>query len=352
MENYMPVPSNIMYFEGNTYELILTPYSWQKAHNFAQNNGGYLAQITSEGENDAVYELAMAQYDYIESVYFAPDGGGASYIWMGGSDFVREGTWKWTDGSSISGYLNWGAGAGVTEPDNFDDIQHYLGMALEPWPYPTGSIGSSGEWNDIWGGNGLWSVVEFDGLIGTAGNDQIIGSNIGEYFYGGHGNDVLSGKNGNDKLYGGNNNDKLYGGSGKDLLKGDAGRDTLQGDAGKDTMFGGSSADTFVFRKTSDSKATASKADIIKDFTQGQDKIDLHFIDASTKIGGNNAFTFDGTTSFGTSKQGDIYFKQFNNDGTAKDYTMVYIDTDSDRGAEMSIKLMGLHTLTASDFIL
>ncbi|MFT5631067.1 MAG: serralysin, partial [Gammaproteobacteria bacterium] len=119
-----------------------------------------------------------------------------------------------------------------------------------------------------------------------------------------------------------------------------------------DTMFGGSGADTFVFRKTSDSKVNASKADVIKDFQQGQDHIDLHFIDASTKISGNNAFTFDGTTSFGTSKQGDVYYEKFNNAGTANDYTMVYIDTDNDRGTEMSIKLMGLHNLTADDFIL
>jgi hypothetical protein len=227
----------------------------------------------------------------------------------------------------------------------------------------TVTLANDTTWQDL--GAVKVAFLGIEGLIGGSGNDLLTGASFGsnknsvlyggagnDKLYGDDGDDMLSGGNNNDKLYGGNNNDKLYGGFGKDLLKGDTGRDTLQGDAGKDTMFGGSSADTFVFTKTSDSKVKASKADIIKDFTQGQDKIDLHFIDASTKIGGNNAFTFDGTTSFGTSKQGDIYFKQFNNEGTAKDYTMVYIDTDSDRGAEMSIKLMGLHTLTASDFIL
>ena len=117
-------------------------------------------------------------------------------------------------------------------------------------------------------------------------------------------------------------------------------------------MFGGSGADTFVFKKTSDSKVGASKADVIKDFQQGVDVIDLSAIDVSTTLGGNNAFTFDGTTSFGISNEGDIYYEKFNNDGTANDYTMVYIDTDNDRGTEMSIKLMGLHNLTADDFIL
>jgi len=64
-------------------------------------------------------------------------------------------------------------------------------------------------------------------------------------------------------------------------------------------MFGGAGADTFVFRSTTHSSASASGADIIRDFTRGVDKIDLHFIDASTKLSGNNAFTFDGTSSFG-----------------------------------------------------
>ena len=191
-----------------------------------------------------------------------------------------------------------------------------------------------------------------DKFYGTGGNNTLKGNNGNDVLSGKNGNDTIYGGNNNDKLFGGNNNDKLYGGSGNDLLKGDAGNDLLQGDAGKDTLFGGAGADTFVFRSTTHSSASASGADIIRDFTRGVDKIDLHFIDASTKLSGNNAFTFDGTTSFGTSNQGDIYYKQFNNAGTSNDYTMVYIDTDSDRGTEMSIKLMGLHNLTADDFIL
>ena len=205
------------------------------------------------------------------------------------------------------------------------------------------------------GGTGIdkfYGTTGNNTLKGNNGNDILQGKNGNDKLYGGNNNDKLYGGNNNDKLYGGNNNDKLYGGNGNDFLKGDAGRDILQGDAGKDTMFGGAGADTFVFKKTSDSSASGSKADIIKDFTQGLDKIDLHYIDASTKLSGNNAFTFDGTTSFGTSNQGDIYYKQFNNAGTSNDYTMVYIDTDNDSGTEMSIKLMGLHNITADDFIL
>ena len=223
------------------------------------------------------------------------------------------------------------------------------------WLYVTGSTNSVINLAKTTGQNtgyGTDIIKNIEHASGGTGVDKFYGTGGNNTLKGNNGNDVLSGKNGNDKLYGGNNNDKLYGGNGNDLLKGGAGRDTLQGDAGKDTMFGGSGADTFVFKKTSDSKVGASKADVIKDFQQGVDVIDLSAIDASTKLSGNNAFTFDGTTSFGTSNQGDIYYKQFNNAGTSNDYTMVYIDTDSDRGTEMSIKLMGLHNLTADDFIL
>ena len=65
-----------------------------------------------------------------------------------------------------------------------------------------------------------------------------------------------------------------------------------------------------------------------------------------------NTFTFDGTTKFGTSNQGDIYYKKFNNSGTANSYTIVYIDNDNDSAVEMAIRLTGLHNLTASDFVL
>jgi hypothetical protein len=92
--------------------------------------------------------------------------------------------------------------------------------------------------------------------------------------------------------------------------------------------------------------ATVATADVITDFAVGTDKIDLSAIDASTILGGNNAFSFNGTTKFGTSTQGEIYYKKFS------DHTMVYIDNDGDNGVEMAIRLTGLHNLTASDFVL
>ena len=207
----------------------------------------------------------------------------------------------------------------------------------------------------------LYGKDDDDKLFGGSGSDKLYGGKNDDFLRGDTGNDTLSGSSGKDRLYGKDDDDKLYGGSGKDELYGgkdddklDGGSsgDLLQGGTGKDIMTGGTGADTFVFKKTSESKASASRADIIEDFKDGVDKINLKAIDASTELSGNNKFTFDDTKSFGESKKGDIYYKQFDKSGKKNDYTMIYIDTDDDRDAEMSIRLTGLYDLSADDFIL
>ena len=192
-------------------------------------------------------------------------------------------------------------------------------------------------------GHGTDTITGVENVISGNGADTLRGNNAAN---------TLTGNNGNDKLYGGAGNDKLIGGNNNDRLQGDAGNDILNGGVGKDILLGGAGADTFVFTNTSHSSATISRADIIKDFTGGVDKIDLSAIDASTVLAGNNIFTFDGTTPIGTSQLGDIYYKQFDKTGTVNDHTMLFVDTDNDRGREMSIKLTGLIDLSADDFIL
>ena len=181
------------------------------------------------------------------------------------------------------------------------------------------------------------------------GRDTITGV---ENVTSGAGDDTLRGSSVSNKLIGNNGDDTLAGFGGDDTLGGGGGNDILKGGVGKDILLGGAGADTFVFTNTSHSSATISRADIIKDFTGGVDKIDLSAIDASTVLAGNNIFTFDGTTPIGTSQLGDIYYKQFDKTGTVNDHTMLFVDTDNDRGREMSIKLTGLIDLSADDFIL
>ena len=71
---------------------------------------------------------------------------------------------------------------------------------------------------------------------------------------------------GNDLFNAGGGNDLLRGGGGHDSLLGGAGRDRLLGEAGNDVLSGGTGADQFIF-------ALRGGDDIIRDFTDGQDRI-------------------------------------------------------------------------------
>ena len=168
----------------------------------------------------------------------------------------------------------------------------------------------------------------------------------------GTGNAGLTGSAAANVLTGNAGRNVILGGAGSDTIGGGAGNDTITGGAGRDVLMGGLNNDVFKFVLISEMTINHATTDVIMDFRRGQDKIDLLAIDASTKLSGNNKFTFDGKTAHGTSKEGDVYFKQVNNAGTANDYTLIFIDTDADRASEGVIKVMGLHNFTAGDFIL
>jgi surface adhesion protein len=94
--------------------------------------------------------------------------------------------------------------------------------------------------------------------------------------HGGTGNDILYGQGGDDKLFGDEGNDILYGGTGNDTLDGGSGNDILVGGQGNDTLIGGEGDDIFVWLKGDQGSVTAPAADIVKDFGNGNDKLDLH----------------------------------------------------------------------------
>lgn len=175
-------------------------------------------------------------------------------------------------------------------------------------------------------------ITLFTGML--AGADRFTLSSQADRVNGYAGNDTLLGMGGNDTLLGGAGNDRITGGAGRDLLTGNAG------------------ADRFIFTATGQTGTRAATADQITDFRHGIDRIDLGAIDASSVATGNNSFSFIGTAAFGNDNGGQICYAQVNNAGTANDYTLVYLDTDADTGAEAVIRLNGLVTLTASDFVL
>jgi Ca2+-binding RTX toxin-like protein len=101
-------------------------------------------------------------------------------------------------------------------------------------------------------------VTDVENVLGSAYDDDIYGNDLANSLSGNGGNDVLSGGEGDDILDGGSGNDKIAGGIGADI------------------MSGGADSDTFIFWNLDASRMVDGKPqDLITDFEQGQDKIDL-----------------------------------------------------------------------------
>lgn len=133
----------------------------------------------------------------------------------------------------------------------------------------------------IEGGEGSDRLFGEDGdddIYGGGGRDKVWGGDGDEFIFGEGGNDVLKGEEGNDLISGGAGRDRLLGQDGADRLLGGSGRDTLIGGAGDDRLTdgagandrleGGEGADRFILVRD-------NKRDIILDYEDGIDKIDL-----------------------------------------------------------------------------
>ena len=163
---------------GSTYELYKSLVTWSDASAFAASRGGYLVKVDSASENGELFSklnLSLTAADLDQSR--ASDGGGASYVWLGASDVLQEGSWIWErDSSSLSTTRDeWGEGLRGTEPDNFSGSQHYLALGMENWQRGVANgqgYGDAGEWNDIAGSNRLYFIVEFDQSPATTDTDS------------------------------------------------------------------------------------------------------------------------------------------------------------------------------------
>jgi Ca2+-binding RTX toxin-like protein len=93
-------------------------------------------------------------------------------------------------------------------------------------------------------------------------------------------NDTKTGTYNRDDLFGGLGDDILKGEDGSDRLFGEQGNDQLFGGYGSDSLYGGLGADQFVLEYFNGS-TTVQDQDVVIDFTQGQDQIDLRTIGIS-----------------------------------------------------------------------
>jgi Ca2+-binding RTX toxin-like protein len=201
--------------------------------------------------------------------------------------------------------------------------------------------------NDILKGDGGDDVLEgeagIDTLQGGAGNDWLDGGTETDTLLGEGGNDTLIGGDGNDRLDGGSGLNELNGGTGDDRLIGGTVSDTLAGGFGADLMTGGTGADRFVWTQFGELLPVApGTLDRITDFDTNGDLLDLSRIDALPG-GSNDAFAFVGAGPI--TAAGQVAVRQ------AGGNTFVDISWTTS-GVEATIRLDGLVTIDANDFVL
>jgi Ca2+-binding RTX toxin-like protein len=182
-------------------------------------------------------------------------------------------------------------------------------------------------------GIGTDTVLNFENVDTGTNDDLVHGNAAANLIQTGAGNDILIG-------YGGN--DILFGGAGADLLSGGKGHDTLIGGVADNAV------DTFIYTALSDSTVAKAGRDLIQDFEDGFDKIDLSGIDANAKLAGDQAFDFIGVNEHFLAAA-DVRVLT-----TATGYA-IEADVTGDGKADFAIDVADLThsiTWTSSDFIL
>jgi hypothetical protein len=118
-------------YNGHSYYRSTGSAYWTQAKSNCAAMGGHLVTVTTSGENSFIYNLW-------------PSG------WIGLTDEVTEGTWKWVTGETYS-YTSWNSG----EPNNAgnEDYVQFVG---------------SGKWNDLPNAVSLPYVLEFEYLVTTS----------------------------------------------------------------------------------------------------------------------------------------------------------------------------------------
>jgi len=297
-------------------------------------------------------------------------------------------------GGSGDDTLKGGAGVDLLDGDYGVDTVSYAHLSTAIAADLNTGVVTNSEGND--------TLVEVEHVIGTSAADSIqwVPNTSTSYTYtdlileGGAGNDTLTGSEGDDTLVGGAGNDILNGGgtstyyvdiadyssstsavtvnlgsgtatgtaigtdslssiegvigsNSADKLTGSAGQaDYLTGGLGADTLDGGvdSFTDYFVFNTLNDSKG--STYDTINNFVHAGyyvDVLKLTAIDANTTDTYDSSFSFIGTSAF-TGTAGELRYAKSSTD------TFVYADVNGDKLSDLTIKLVGLHDLTTSNF--
>ena len=94
---------------GNSYQRIDTQMDWHSAKSYCESQGGHLATITSQQENDFI-----GQNFIVSGVY--------DHLWLGTTDEADESTWRWVTGE------NWDFTYWNNDEPNGGTSENYLEM--------------------------------------------------------------------------------------------------------------------------------------------------------------------------------------------------------------------------------
>ncbi|MFM6608115.1 MAG: lectin-like protein, partial [Dolichospermum sp.] len=120
--------------------------------------------------------------------------GGTERLWIGLTDEVTEGTFKWANGEAVT-YTNWSPG----QPDNCGGVQDYAYINFQnpgKWDdannedYVEFNFGGAGKWNDLPNSLLLRGIIEIANSNNS--NDTIIGSTGDDTINGGLGSDTVN----------------------------------------------------------------------------------------------------------------------------------------------------------------
>ena len=150
---------SVPYFTYNgKFYLLSNAGTWTQAQAQAVTLGGNLVTVNDAAENQ-----------FLVNTF-----GGTERLWIGLTDEVTEGTFKWANGEAVT-YTNWLPG----QPDDAGGNEDYVEL----------NFAETGKWNDL--PNSLLllrGIIEINGgndtIIGSAGNDTInggIGQDTADY---------------------------------------------------------------------------------------------------------------------------------------------------------------------------
>ena len=174
--------------------------------------------------------------------------------------------------------------------------------------------------------------------------------------------DSLAGDSGANRLWGGAGTDLLFGRAGNDTLDGGSGDDIIVGGAGFDLLRGGSGRDVFHFDSIGEISVRSGNGwagnDRVLDFEAGGagssgtiDRIDLSRIDANSRTGRDDDFSYIGTNAF-SGRAGQLRWQDVGTDPDGRTIAIVQGDLNGDRVADFQFYVHHTGVLSVGDFIL